>query len=373
MRYLSILFLLVFTLAANAQHFRVGTWNLENNPDNADEDASVLEVLKMMGPVSVLTVTEGDTESYVRLLALLGQAYPDTDYGAHIASYGIWYDRNAILYDRNQITFIEGLELDHDDLTRPVPFAKLYHMPSATTMYVGSVHLKSGGTAANAVSRGVEAQVISNYLQTLPSSANIILAGDFNLDNDQEAAWVNLVDNGIMYDVANQPGDWYGNPDFKWLHSQNSLYSLSRRLDIILSNQSLRDSVGLESIESTYVTLGNNGTHNLFGSITTGTGATPEQLQALSVAADHLPVLVDLVVLPELSLLTSDEDEGGPYITVAWDPTLSNADYHVESSTDLLTWTRTSISAYPAHMHTSPLNGSQFWRMTFENTSYPLN
>jgi endonuclease/exonuclease/phosphatase family metal-dependent hydrolase len=346
---------------------------MENNPDDAIEDANVLEVIKMMGPVSVLAVTEGDTESYARLLVLFETAYPQTDYGLHVATRDVWEDRNAVMYDKNQLSFISGTEIDDWDLLRPVPIAQLYHGGSDTTIHFGSVHLKSGGTEANATTRGVEAQIISTYLQLLPSTDHIILAGDFNLDNDQEAAWQKLVTEGILFDTANRPGDWVANAEFKDLHSQNSQYSLSRRLDIILSNSKLRDTVGLESLESTYATLGNNGTHTMFEGITTGTGATTVQLAALAAAADHLPVFVDLVVVPEVpTTMAATTSEGASAITITWSPTIS-LDYMLESSQDLVNWDALPLSSFPSNTYTKATSeGERFWRIAANNSYSPL-
>lgn len=47
--------------------------------------------------------------------------------------------------------------------------------------------------------------------------------------------------------------------------------------------------------------FGNNGTHTLNQSITTGTGASPEVLQALTEASDHLPIFATFDFVPEPS------------------------------------------------------------------------
>lgn len=44
---------------------------------------------------------------------------------------------------------------------------------------------------------------------------------------------------------------------------------------------------------------GNNGTHDLNGSMTTGTGASPDVLSALSEASDHLPIVADFYSVTE--------------------------------------------------------------------------
>ena len=65
----------------------------------------------------------------------------------------------------------------------------------------------------------------------------------------------------------------------------------------------LFDGEGLELIQGSYTVFGTNGTHDLNGLITTGTGASPDTLTALADFSDHLPVFSDFsfVAVPEPS------------------------------------------------------------------------
>jgi hypothetical protein len=70
------------------------------------------------------------------------------------------------------------------------------------------------------------------------------------------------------------------------------------RFDIIFVSDEFLDSNGIEYISNSYRVFGNNGTHTLNDSISTGTGASPAVLTALEDASDHLPIIAD-VNIPE--------------------------------------------------------------------------
>jgi hypothetical protein len=65
------------------------------------------------------------------------------------------------------------------------------------------------------------------------------------------------------------------------------------RFDFQLVTGEVLDGEGFDYLAGSYHAFGNNGTHNLNGSITTGTGASAIILNALKANSDHLPVVAD--------------------------------------------------------------------------------
>jgi hypothetical protein len=83
------------------------------------------------------------------------------------------------------------------------------------------------------------------------------------------------------------------------------------RFDLQLLSEELWDGAGLDYVEASYRVFGNNGTHALGQAITTGTGAAPNVLSALTTVSDHLPVVADYVIIPESEPLAGDLDGDG--------------------------------------------------------------
>jgi len=120
------------------------------------------------------------------------------------------------------------------------------------------------------------------------------------MQGSSEGAWANMLasGNGQAFDTADSPGEWKDDETFKLFHSQNPRSPMDDRFDIIFVSDEFLDSNGIEYISNSYRVFGNNGTHTLNDSISTGTGASPAVLTALEDASDHLPIIVD-VNIPE--------------------------------------------------------------------------
>ncbi len=165
--------------------------------------------------------------------------------------------------------------------------------------YVYSIHLKSGDTGSDVSLRASEALVLRNDADALGEGANVLFVGDFNMKTSAEGAYSAFVAAGAgqLFDPVNAPGDWYNNPAFKSLHTQDPGVAMDDRFDLQLLSGELFDGVGLEYVDGSYHVFGNNGTHTFDSTITTGTGASPEVLDALAAASDHLPVVADYELL----------------------------------------------------------------------------
>ena len=284
---------------------RVVAYNTYNNPDDTTEDAWFSTIFSAIGSESVkgiakrldiLAVSETDTGSSARLVDILNNLYGVSTYSV-VTSSSVGGDRTGIVYDSNTLIL-----LDSNDITtigthpilrahfRPVGYAS-----AAAEFYVYAIHLKSGSTASDKTQRATEAANLRSNADALGEGKNIIFAGDFNLLGSSEAAWTNMLasGNGQAFDTAGSPGEWRDNETFKSLHSQNPRSPMDDRFDIQFVSGEFLDGEGLEYVSGSYHIFGNNGTHTLNDSISTGSGASPTVLTALEDASDHLPIVAD--------------------------------------------------------------------------------
>ena len=162
-----------------------------------------------------------------------------------------------------------------------------------------------GFPVADENTRLSEANIIRTDADNL-GNVNVIYGGDFNWNSSDErganvdSAWDLIVDDGIgqgfdAFDTTNVSGagDWRDNENFKALHTQDPGGSMDDRFDVQFVSNELFDGTGLELLQGSYRVFGNNGTHDLNGLITTGTGASFDVLMVLANFSDHLPVMSD--------------------------------------------------------------------------------
>jgi len=313
-RHNAMLLAIVFSLAilcltesSSAEFLRIAAYNTFNNPDNVAEDVHFRNIFEAIGQenvnglvkrLDVLAVSETDSGSSVRLANILDDLYGVSSYNV-VTSSSNGFDRTAIVYDSSSVNLLGSTEVA-GNLTQRILRAHLRPVGTSGTadFFVYAVHLKSGATDSDIAERAAEAALIRADGDALGSGANIIYAGDFNLGASSEAAWDNMLanGNGRSRDVADAPGEWRDNINFRDLHTWDSADGMSLRLDLQFASDELFDGEGLDYVDGSYRVFGNNGTHTLGAAIDTGSGATPTVLASLIAASDHLPVVADYVV-----------------------------------------------------------------------------
>ncbi|QDU89589.1 hypothetical protein Pla175_29810 [Pirellulimonas nuda] len=179
---------------------------------------------------------------------------------------------------------------------------------ASADFYLYSNHYKASTGSSNEARRLIEATALRANLDALGQGTSAILSGDFNIQSSSEAMYQKLLSSGPgqAFDPIAKPGDWNNSSAFKQVHTQSPADSqqypgqitggVDDRFDFQLVTGELLDGEGLDYLTGSYRTFGNNGTHQLNGSITSGSGATPSVLSALEGASDHLPVVVDYQV-----------------------------------------------------------------------------
>lgn len=300
-----VCFVCLYTPQAAIAAIRIVAYNTENNPDNATEDAWFNTIFSAIGNESinglskrldVLIVSETDTKSSARLADILNDLYGVSSYRVETSS-SIGGDRTGIVYDSNLLTLVDSNDITNIG-TRPVlraHFRPVGYVSTASEFYVYAIHLKSGSNTSDKTQRALEAANLRSDADKLGEGKHIIFAGDFNMHGSSEAAWTNMLasGNGQAFDTADSPGQWRDNVAFIKLHSQATRKKMNDRFDFQFLTQEFRDGNGLEYVPNSFHVFGNNGTHTLQGTISTGSGASPAVLTLLENASDHLPVVAD--------------------------------------------------------------------------------
>ena len=318
-----VCFAFLGTLEAAPVTIRIAAYNTYNNPDDAIEDAWFNTIFSAIGSESVngvakrldiLAVSETDTGSSARLADILNNLYGVSTYNV-VTSSSVGGDRTGIVYDSNTLILLDSNDIT-DIGTHPilrVHFRPVGYASTVAEFYVYAIHLKSGSSASDKTQRALEAANLRSNVDALGEDKNIIFAGDFNMQGSSEAAWTNMLasGNGQAFDTADSPGEWQDNETFKSLHSQNPRSPMDDRFDIQFVSGEFLDGKGLEYASGSYHVFGNNGTHTLNDSISTGSGASPTVLTALEDASDHLPIVADYRIPESLCVSFSISDLNG--------------------------------------------------------------
>ena len=316
---------------------RFASWNTANSPDTAAEDADFRTVLEAISEesvlgntarISLLALQETDVpgsglNSIGRIETILETAYPGTDYASAVSSLDGGGDATGLVFDTAALSLL-GTEEFAAGLTHTTLRGNF--RPSGTAgdadFFVYSTHLKAGTTGGDESTRASEASLLRTDVDSLGVGAQVIMAGDFNIQSSSEPAYVNFLAAGAgqLQDPINTPGDWNNNNAFRNVHTQNpgdpmlGGGGMDDRFDFQLLTGEFFDGFGIDYVDGSYHAFGNNGTHTLNETITTGTGADPAVLAALAVASDHLPVVADYEVLSTTAGITITESSGSTLV-----------------------------------------------------------
>ena len=219
-------------------------------------------------------------------------------------------------------------------------------------LHIFNAHFEAGDGAGDLTGRFTESVNIRERADSLGAGANVIVAGDLNVDSSFESSFVRLyaepgtfieddvftgevgggapfsttvdrtLGDGQVFDPIDRPGVWTNNFSFADIHTQSPFNSgdssspftgggIDDRFDFILTSGELLDEDGVAIIDGSYRAFGNNGstfndqindgnTINING-LTSFT--TAELLDALAVASDHLPVVADFQLPAVLDVL----------------------------------------------------------------------
>lgn len=215
-----------------------------------------------------------------------------------------------------------------------------------TFFYCAVAHFKAGTTGSDQAQRAAMAQAVIDYLTEKDITAPFLFMGDLNLYTSSEAAWSVLtggVGNFLLSDPLNMEGSWSQNPAFAGIHTQSTKTQsgcgasggMDDRFDFILTNPFLTStSFPVNFVEGSYQTIGQDGLR-FQGSLINppNTSLPADIINALYNLSDHLPVMLDFVVvtpqpqfLPDLFFSEYVEGTGNNKALEVFNPTALTVD-----------------------------------------------
>jgi endonuclease/exonuclease/phosphatase family metal-dependent hydrolase len=196
---------------------------------------------------------------------------------------------------------------------------------AATRLVVYNTHMQAFSTPENELRRLDEAIKIRADAQMLPEGTHFLVGGDLNVKRSTEPAYIELTesrrnDDGRVFDPIASPGEWFNNPGFVFIHSQDPITQMDDRLDQILLCDDLLDGEGLDYLgdwatpfststfddpNHSYRTWGNDGsTFDLQirrrGNRMVGQAIATALFEHTQGLGGHIPVYLDLLLPPRV-------------------------------------------------------------------------
>ena len=288
---------------------RIATYNLMRFPFNngTGRIASLRTVAEAINP-DVLVVQELQSEQG-------GVMFRDSVLNANQPLYAAapFVDGrdmdNLLYYKKDRLKLLHSSSIP--TYLRNIGKYVLTHVEGSDTFQVYVVHLKAGSESEDRERRQWDADLLRNKLNSLPSNSYFFVAGDFNVYNGSEPAFVSLTgsqddNDGQCFDPVDHIGNWHNNAAFANWHSQSTRTTeidsgatggLDDRFDFILCSQPFLMPGGLSVVKDSYAAFGNDGLHFNTNIQSGGNRLVPDDVaDALYYASDHLPVYVDFTV-----------------------------------------------------------------------------
>jgi hypothetical protein len=314
-----------FTNLCNAQDtVRLMTYNILNYPYVAATRADTLLVIidDVLPDIFIVNELQNNTGANTILNIALnnnGRSY----YSKAIFYNGTDSD-NMCFYDNTKFGLASQKQIGTSirDISEYVLYWK-GNLPATDTIFfnVYSVHLKASSGATNEAQRFAETQILKARLDFRGGPENTFVGGDFNIYGDFEAAFTEIISGGVtdLNDPINSAGDWHINPSYANIHTQatgsingGSGGGLDDRFDFFFVTDDIMNGDNhVKYIDNSYIAYGQDG--NRYNSSLNvwpaNTVVSPAIASALYNMSDHLPVIMEVVVDPTLSIeVTSKKD-----------------------------------------------------------------
>ena len=215
--------------------------------------------------------------------------------------------------------------------TWPRPLSEYQLIINGNIIYLYSCHLKSSQGSDNQAYRLASVTALREHLGTLPENSEFIIGGDMNIYTNSEDAYQKFIadetdNSGRSRDLSNNVGSWHDNYTYREIHTQSTREyqfgggvggGLDDRFDFLFANFNINNNLGVEYVEESIVSYGNDGEH-FNQSINDGNNsAVPDDVaDALFYASDHLPAYADFISIDNDIItisdiqITPDEQEG---------------------------------------------------------------
>jgi hypothetical protein len=304
---LLIALLLPLTAAAQPVTIRVCTWNVLHYSDAvpAERRQAFLEIIGRVRPDILVVQDLADSSGYVSF----------RDGVMSILSSKQWLSAgfidaegtdNALFYDPSKIAAISHDTLANAGNAVDEWIVRRVGSGSGDTIHIFGAHLHAGKTEEDRTIRGSEAWTIRMRAGDLPYEHHSWLtAGTLNAYASNDPGYIPITYIGGMQgealDPLQTPGSWSDSAEFAWMHTSSTRVrefdggaggGLNDRFDFILLSSILLS----HYVHNSYTPYGNDGGHfrdsvNRLPS----EGYSPEVLNALHTASDHIPVYLDLL------------------------------------------------------------------------------
>jgi len=309
-KYLVALLVAIMTaFTTHAQTVRICSYNLLNFPGSTGEARlpCFKLVIDAIAP-NILFTQEmvSDDGAAMFLSGAFDSTWSRSTFQGGDAEYTLFY--------RHDLFQLMGIASVPTDL-RMIEIYELEFVPQPNRphLFIATSHLKASTGSDNEERRLYEVNAFLNYFTTNLSDENVFFGGDFNFYSSSEPAYQALLADNNFKDPLDASGNWHDNASFASIHTQSPRTlqfgggangGLDDRFDFVLATSKLFDETAWEYSESSYTAFGNDGRHLNLALIDTVDGivnsvVATEIASAIHAAADHLPVYLDLVYMPE--------------------------------------------------------------------------
>jgi endonuclease/exonuclease/phosphatase family metal-dependent hydrolase len=329
-RVLAVTAVFALLTASEAFALRIVNYNILNYPGQSASTRNP-HFRTILAPLGAEVVVVQEMQSQVGVDGFVANVLNTLEPGQWVAApFDDGNDtNNALFYKPNRVQLLghwswypnpaTNLRLVDCYRLKPVGYAS-----EAAEFRVYSVHLKS--SQGFETDRFNEAVGIRDSMNAMPPGTHAILMGDFNVYTGTEPAFIRFKENqadndGRLYDPLNAPASTWNTSTLATIHTQSPCLAspcasgaatggLDDRFDMFLPTFNLNNGSGLELVAGSYIPVGNDGLH--YNLNITDAPTLPEgsgYATALKMAADHLPIRVD-VQLPAILSATSKLDFG---------------------------------------------------------------
>ena len=294
------------------------SWCTSSNNPYLEKTEHLKTIVDYVQP-DILTVNEiSDNEFYHNYLLDNALNVNGIDYYqmGNPSNLGDSYIVNEIYYNSQKLQLHSYTALQTN--VRDIDIFRLYYLTpglqfTGDTIFLNCVvaHLKAGQDSDDAYERGLETNLLMDYLNSTDASGNYLFMGDFNVYTNAEVAFQNLVNNTNedirFYDPIDLMGSWHNNDYYENIHTQSTHTSsgcpssggLDDRFDFILaSDEIINGTENIIYIQDSYKAVGQDGLHfnQSLVSSPTNTSVPEDVLDALYDMSDHLPISLKLLL-----------------------------------------------------------------------------
>ena len=226
----------------------------------------------------------------------------------------LYYDSSKFILENQFIVTTTYRDFNHYVLK--LKTANIDTDPKYLDVFI--THLKSSSGTANQQLRLDMVNDFVAYLETLPSSSNVVFGGDLNLYTSSEPAFQELIDatNNITFvDPADRVGSWSNNTNYLDVFTQSTRTAsglggatggFDDRFDFILTSKNMLTNSDLYFVPNSYQVYGNNNNPNCYNQEINSIDCDGAEFSstirdALYVMSDHLPVTIELHTTESLS------------------------------------------------------------------------